>query len=68
MFEYAVNYFWLERKSDSLIGRISERLSEDAGSIAISSLVLFLDKSFVLIKTYSGGWIRSVIYGLSVDK
>jgi hypothetical protein len=35
MFGYAVNYFWLEGISDSLIGRMSDRLSEDAGSIPV---------------------------------
>ena len=33
MFEYVVNDFWLERKLDSLIGGISDRLSKDTGSI-----------------------------------
>ena len=42
MFEYVVNYFWLERKWDSLIGRISDRLSEGTGSIPVLVLWSFL--------------------------
>ena len=42
MFEYAVNYFWLERKLDSLIGRISDRLSEGTDLIRVLVLCSFL--------------------------
>ena len=42
MFEYVVNYFWLERKSDSSIGNISDRLSEGTDSIPVLVLWSFL--------------------------
>ena len=42
MVEYAVYYFWLERKPDSAIGRMSDRLSEGAVSIPILVLWSFL--------------------------
>ena len=42
MFGYTVNYFWLERKLDSSIGSISDRLSEGTGSILVLVLWSFL--------------------------
>ena len=61
MFEYAVNYFWLKRRSDSLIGKVSDRLSEGTGSSAV--LVLW---SFLISRSCLLGHIHEDIFVLIV--
>ena len=50
MFEYAVNYFWLDRKSNNLIDRMSDWLSEGTGSIYVRVLWPFLISRSCLLR------------------